>query len=247
MSFVAGLSRPLNADAPKEEEPKANVVKKTPPDPAVDKAALDRVITMWSESKNTFFRNKWLGLPTLQNPMDVWVTQEIMFETKPDFIVEAGTFVGGSAALWATILAQINPKGRVITIDVVDRMAEARKLPIVKRHVDFLLGSSTDDKVVKEVKRRVKGHSAMVILDSLHTKEHVLNELHAYAPIIPVGGYLIVQDAFLNGHPAPEGWGPGPYEAVEEFLKESNNFVSDRDRERLMITFNPTGFLKRVK
>jgi cephalosporin hydroxylase len=214
---------------------------------AEDQAAIDRVTTMWSQSKQTFLRNKWLGIPTLQNPMDVWVTQEILFEIKPDFLVETGTFLGDSAALWATILEQINPKARVITIDVEDRLTEARKLPIVKKRVDFLLGSSADPKIVNEVKKRVKGRSTVVILDSLHTKEHVLAELRAYAPIVPVGSYMIVQDSIFNGHPAPEGWGPGPYEAVEEFLKENDSFVVDRDRERLMITFNPMGFLRRTK
>ena len=139
------------------------------------------------------------------------------------------------------------PAAGSITIDVHDSMAEARKLPVVKRHVDSLLGSSTDPKIVNEVKRRVKGRPTVVILDSLHTKEHVLGELRAYAPIVPVGSYIIVQDSIFNGHPAPEGWGPGPYEAVEEFLKENDSFVADRDRERMMITFNPMGFLRRTK
>jgi len=217
------------------------------PDKAADRELIDRMIILWAQSKNTWMKNKWLGIPTLQNPVDAWVTQEIIFEVKPDFIVEAGTAAGGSATLWATILEQVNPNGRVITIDVVDAAAAARRVPVVQRRVDFLLGSSTDAKIVEEVKRRVAGRPAMVILDSLHTREHVLNELRSYAPIVPVGSYIVVQDGMFNGHPLPEGWGPGPYEAVEAFLQENSGFVVDRDRERLMLTFNPKGFLRRVK
>jgi cephalosporin hydroxylase len=197
--------------------------------------------------KPTFWQNKWSGIPTLQNPMDVWITQEILNEVRPDFIVEAGTFHGGSAALFATILEQINPGGRVISIDIEDKAQEAKKLPIVQRKVDFLIGSSVDTRIVEEVKRRVGGGKVLVILDSLHTKEHVLTELNTYAPIVSVGSYLIVQDTCVNGHPAMPDYGPGPWEAVQAFLAGPNGYVVDKSRERLMFTFSPDGWLKRVR
>jgi cephalosporin hydroxylase len=198
-------------------------------------------------NKPTFWQNKWSGLPTLQNPMDVWITQEILHEVRPDFVIEAGAFHGGSAALFATILEQISPQGRVISIDIEDRMQEARKLPIVQRKVDFLLGSSVDSRIVDEVKRRVQGGKVLVILDSLHTKEHVLAELNAYAPIVSVGSYLIVQDTCVNGHPTMPDYGEGPWEAVQAFMAVPNNYVIDKSRERLMFTFSPDGWLKRVR
>jgi len=197
--------------------------------------------------KPTFWQNKWSGISTLQNPMDIWITQEILWEVRPDFIVEAGTFHGGSAAVFATILEQINPEGRVISIDIKDMAQEAKKLPIVQKKVDFLIGSSVDSRIVDDVKRRVGGGKVLVILDSLHTKEHVLAELNAYAPIVSVGSYLIVQDTLLNGHPAMPDYGPGPYEAVQAFLATSNGYVVDKSRERLMFTFSPDGWLKRVR
>lgn len=197
--------------------------------------------------KPTFWQNKWFGVPTLQNPMDVWITQEILYEVRPDFIVEAGTFHGGSAALFATILDQINPNGRVISIDIEDRAAEAKKLPIVQRKVDFLIGSSVDSRIVDDVKRRVGAGKVLVILDSLHTKEHVLAEMNAYSPIVSVGSYLIVQDTCLNGHPAMPDYGPGPWEAVQAFLAGNSGYVVDKSRERLMVTFSPDGWLKRVR
>lgn len=212
-----------------------------------ERELIDRMTIRYTDGRNTWQRNKWLGIPTLQNPMDVWITQEILNEVKPDFVVETGTFGGGSAALWATVLEELNPNARVITIDIQDLSSPYRNTPILQRRVDFLVGSSTAPEIVADVKRRVDGRSAVVILDSLHTKEHVLGELRAYAPLVPVGSYIIVQDGVFNGHPVPGGWGPGPYEAVEAFLAENDQFVADRSRERLLITSNPMGYLRRVK
>jgi cephalosporin hydroxylase len=201
-------------------------------------------------SQETWKKNKWLGIDTWQNPNDVWITQEIIAEIKPDFIIEAGTYRGGSAAIWAMVLSQVNPQGRVITMDIEDLTADARKLPIFQERVDFLLGSSTDPKIVGEIEKRVQGKKVMVLLDSDHSKAHVLNELKAYSKLVPVGSYLIVQDTNINGHPI---WlnnsqaGPGPYEAVEEFLASTDQFQPDPNRERLLFTMHPKGYLKRVK
>ncbi len=209
--------------------------------------ALAHFYEIWTHNKNTVWTNRWLGIPTIQNPMDVWITQEIIVEIKPDFIVEAGTFHGGSAALWATILEQVNPNGRVITIDIEEKSAAARRLPIVKRKVDFVIGSSTAPEVVAKVTKKVEGGKVLVILDSLHTKKHVLNELYAYGPLVSVGSYIIVQDSFVNGHPLYPDWGPGPWEAIEAFLPSNDHFKMDKTRERLLFTYNPNGFLRRVR
>jgi cephalosporin hydroxylase len=209
---------------------------------------VDRFTIFWTRSGKTWRANHWLGIKTLQNPFDVWVTQEILWEVKPDVVLETGTYEGGSAALWATLLEQINPDaGRVLTIDIEDKSAAARRLPIVQRRVDFLVGSSTAPEIVEEVKRRVEGKRVLVVLDSLHTRDHVLAELQAYAPLVPVGSYVIVQDTVVNGHPSFPDWGPGPYEAVEAFLAENDDFVVDRSRERLLMTYNRMGFLRRVR
>lgn len=191
-------------------------------------------------------KNRWLGVRSQQNPNDAWIHQEIIVEVKPDFIIEAGTLNGGSAALWATILQQVNPNGRVITIDIKDEAAEAKKLPIVRRYVDFLLGSSTDPTIIAEVKKRVEGHKALVILDSDHHKDHVLAEMKAYAPLVSVGSYMIVQDTNVNGHPVLANFGPGPMEAVQEFLASNQQFKPDANAERLMLTLHPKGYLKRI-
>jgi cephalosporin hydroxylase len=208
---------------------------------------IDRFMLIWASTPKGLFENQWMGIPTLQNPFDAWVTQEILYEVKPDFVVECGTFAGGSAVMWAMMLQEINPNGQVITIDIADKRTPRAKTGIAERKVSFLLGSSTSPKIVAEVTRRVKGKKVVVILDSDHTAEHVLNELRAYAPLVNMGSYIVVQDGVINGHPLPSTTGPGPWEAVHQFMDGNPEFTIDRTRERLLVTSNPDGFLKRIK
>lgn len=191
---------------------------------------------------------KWLGIHAAQNPNDAWAIQEIICEVKPDFIVEAGTLNGGSALLWATVLEQVNPDGRIITIDIEDGINDAKQVPIFQRKVDFLLGSSTDPEILAQIAERVKDHRTLVILDSDHRKEHVLKELKAYGPMVSPGSYLIVQDTNRAGYPLSIGDanGQGPMEAVEEFLVNNEQFKPDRSREKFVFTEQPKGFLRRV-
>ncbi len=208
---------------------------------------VDRFIWLWSATPEGLFKNQWMGIPTRQNPFDVWVTQEILYEVKPDFIVECGTFKGGSAVMWAMMLREINPQGRVITIDIEDKRTPRAKAGIARESVDFMLGSSTNPRIVGEITRRLKGKKVVVILDSAHTAEHVLNELRAYAPLVNMGSYVIVQDSVINGHPLPGNTGPGPWEAIHEFMAGNSEFTIDRTRERLLVTSNRDGFLKRIR
>jgi cephalosporin hydroxylase len=209
------------------------------------KPVLTRFLSLWGTNSRGLFSNTWLGIGTIQNPFDVWITQEILYEVKPDFVVETGTFRGGSAAVWATLLEQINPEARVITVDIEDHVTTAKDLPIVQRKVDFLVGSSTDPAIVAEIAKRVEGGKVLVILDSLHTKEHVLDEMKAYSPLVDVGSYLIVQDTGM-AVPAAKNFGWANL-AVDEFLAGNDEFTIDHARERLVMTNNPGGFLKRVR
>ena len=111
--------------------------------PMTDQQVVDRFHQIFYENGNTHWLNRWLDISTLQNPNDAWMVQEIISEIKPDFIVEAGTYHGGSAALWAMVLEQVNPSGRVISIDIEDRSEKARELPICQERVDFIIGSSS--------------------------------------------------------------------------------------------------------
>ena len=135
----------------------------------------------------------------------------------------------------------------MITIDIHDSAHRARRLEVVQKMVTFVIGSSTDPKIVAEIAEQTKGKRVLVILDSDHRKDHVLKELESYAPLVNVGGYIVVQDSNINGHPVWSDFGPGPMEAIQDFLKSRKDFESDLDRERLHYTTNPQGYLKRVK
>lgn len=187
--------------------------------------------------RKAVFRNRFLGISTLQNPMDAWIVQELITETKPELIVEAGTYHGGSAILWAMIQREVVPEGRVVTIDIEDkREPAARDHPIARERVDFLLGSSTAPEIVAEVRRRAEGKRVMVLLDSLHTADHVYAELSAYAPLVPVGGYVVVQDTLV-----------GPIGGIRRFLDEHPEFEVDPSRERFILTNTRHGYLRRVR
>ena len=182
----------------------------------------------------------WLGVPALKCPLDLFVYQELIWATRPAVIVEIGTAAGGSA-LYLASLCDLLGQGEVITVDVAD-VCQAQHPRITR-----LIGSSTDPAVVAQVYERVAGRPALVLLDSDHARDHVLGELVAYSPLVPVGGYLVVEDANIHGHPVGWQYGPGPTEAIREFLRTRDDFVVDRRCERHLLTFNPGGYLQRVK
>ena len=207
----------------------------------------DRFIEVWALQPDTWVANRFMGISTLQNPMDAWVTLEIINDVKPDVILETGTYRGGSALLWAMFLEHVNRKGRVITIDIKHQAFEARTHKLALERIEFLVGSSTSPEIVEAVGERVKGKRVLAILDSAHSRDHVYEELKTYAPMIPVGSYIVVQDGAVCGHPLDNPPCPGPYEAVEDFLAETDGWVAVREHERHLMTSNPMGYLKRVR
>ena len=186
----------------------------------------------------------WFGLPIHKNPFDVFQYQEIISQQRPEFVIECGAYLGGSTLYFAHLLDLVG-HGTVISIDLANCWE-----PQVLAHprVRALAGSSVDPQILSRVRQLVPpGASCLVVLDSDHRAEHVLAELRAYQEFVQVGNYLVVEDTNLNGHPVSTGWGPGPFEAVEAFLKEDAPFVPDRWRERkLFMTFAPSGWLRRV-
>ncbi len=196
---------------------------------------------------NVWQRMEWMGVRTLQYPPDMWVMQEIIYDVRPDFIVETGTFHGGSALFYASVLEILGGEGKVITIDIEPRIREASQYPVFRERVEVITGSSTDPEVLAQVRERVAGKTVMVTMDSDHSKEHVLAELHGLAPLVSLGSYVVVQDTNLNGNPVASAYGPGPFEAVEKFLEGNDEFERDPAREKFLVTFFPGGFLKRVK
>ena len=188
--------------------------------------------------ENTF----WMGYQTLKCPLDMWIYQEILFETRPDFIIETGTFLGGSALYFAMLCDFLN-KGKVITIDI-----ESHANRPMHPRITYLHGSSTAQEIVDKVKN-ITGDSKniLIILDSEHTKDHVFEELRIYSKFVTTGHYLIVEDSDINGHPVQPEFGPGPWEAVDEFMKENSDFVIDTSKEKFLMTQNPRGYLKKIK
>ncbi|MFL5328329.1 MAG: CmcI family methyltransferase [Gemmataceae bacterium] len=185
-------------------------------------------------------RTYWLNVPHLQCAFDAWVFQEILSEVKPDLVIETGTLFGGNALFLAHMMDLLG-HGEVISIDIayVPRVDHPR--------VRYVTGSSTDAVLVRRLLAGRPDEKRLVLLDSDHSKAHVLAEMELYAPYVTPGSYLIVTDSNINGHPVYPHFGPGPYEAIEEFLSHTDEFVIDRSREKFKLTFNPNGYLKRVK
>jgi cephalosporin hydroxylase len=138
-------------------------------------------------------------------------------------------------------------RSRILTMDTRNLTAEAAKNPLWKKHVEFFQGDSTDLDMVSRIAGRVKGRNTIVILDSDHSMQYVLEELRMYSPLVSRGSYLIVEATDLDGVPSQLGSGPGPYEAVRRFLEEGGNKQFDQDfsREMMVLTFNPGGWLRR--
>ena len=192
----------------------------------------------WYES--TILQTRWKGVEVLKCPLDLWVVQEIVHETKPDVIIETGTWRGGSAYYFASLF-DLFGRGRVLTVDI-----EKYDVPRHDR-ITYFIGSSTSPEIIEKFKNSINdGENVMVVLDSNHETGHVLNELRLYSDMVSVGSYLIVEDMHLAGHPVRIGDGD-PTAAVEQFLRERDDFVPDRSREKFVLTWNRGGWLKRVR
>ena len=207
--------------------------------PAVNSASN---IVYYGNSERTWKNTSWLGVPLEKYPTDLFIYQEIIFETKPDVIIEAGTFKGGSAYYFATLFDLLG-RGRVITMDIEDH-------PKKPKHprIEYLLMSSISDEAVRRIKAQIKPEDrVMVSLDSDHAERHVLKELQIYSAMVTKGCYLVVEDTNINGHPVNSSFGPGPMEAVEKFMVNNQDFETDRSREKFMLTVSPRGYLRRVR
>lgn len=186
-------------------------------------------------------RTFWQNVPCIQCPLDLWVYQEIITELRPDLVIETGTLFGGTTLFLAQMLDLLG-KGFVVSIDLEDLPRPAHP------RIEYVGGSSTDAQLVHRLlDARPLEETRLVILDSDHSRDHVLAEMRLFAPYVSVGSYLIVTDSNVNGHPVFPSYGPGPYEAVEDFLRECDEFEIDATRQKHRLTFNPNGFLKRVK
>ena len=182
----------------------------------------------------------WLGTRAVKCPFDLWVYQEILVETRPDFIFESGTRFGGTSLFLASILDLLGGPGRVLTLDI-DPTA---KRPVHPR-IDYMIGSSLDPEVIASIHAAAAGHRSMVILDSDHVEPHVSAELQAYHDLVSPGCCSSWRTRTSTAGLLPD-FGPGPGDAVDRFLEGRTDFVVDRDREQFLISLNPGGYLRRV-
>lgn len=201
---------------------------------------------------------KWMGRPVIQYPQDILAMQELIWEIKPDLIIETGIAHGGSLIFYASIL-ELAGKGEVLGIDIDIREHNRKEIenhPMFKR-ITMIQGSSIDNAIVEKVMDFAKDKKTiMVVLDSNHTHDHVKEELKAYAPLVSINSYLVVFDTivehlpadYLPGHKRSWGIGDNPLTAVKQFLDENNNFEIDQSiNNKLLISVAPDGYLKRIK
>jgi cephalosporin hydroxylase len=187
----------------------------------------------------------WLGYPIWQNVLDLWTIQETIAEVKPALLIETGTNRGGSAWFYAHLFDLIG-NGRVVTVDVV-------KLHQLEHpRITWLIGSSTAPEILQRVRAEAQLSGAdgpvMVILDSDHCKDYVLQELESYADLVTPGSFLLCQDGVIDQLDIFRAERPGPVRAIEDFLARQPGFRWDKERnERFVISHHPKGWLQRVQ
>lgn len=237
--------------------------------------ALADLSAKWFRSVSQFkysYHFEWLGRPIIQYPQDIVAMQELIWQIKPDLIIETGIAHGGSLIFSASMLALLdmcdaiesgtifnpnNSKRMVLGLDIDIRAHNYDAIlahPMSSR-IQMIQGSSIDPQVVMQVKEFALGYKKILVcLDSNHTHDHVLAELNAYAPLVTLGSYCVVFDTIVEDMPGDmfpdRPWGPGnnPKTAVWEYLKDHPEFDIDKSiQNKLLITVAPDGYLKRIQ
>ncbi len=201
----------------------------------------------WYYNTSVWMKTTWMGVGCWKSVSDMWNYQEILFELKPSLVIEFGTWRGGSALFFASVMRQIGEPFKVLSVDVDHKNLD----PAARRDSDILFveSSSTVPAIAEHIQRLKSEFPGRIfaILDSDHSMNHVLAEMKLLRPLLSAGDYLLVEDSNVNGHPVLPGWGPGPYEAVEAYEHEfPNDYEHDGAREnKFGWTFAPSGFLIR--
>jgi cephalosporin hydroxylase len=223
-------------------------------DHALFERAVDTVVEL--DRYDYSYLWSWLGLPIIQMPADVLATQEVIWTAKPDVIVETGVARGGSVVFLASML-QLLGRGTVIGVDIDLRAHNRESIqnhPLAHR-IKLVEGGSTNRETLERVRELIPaGSKVMVILDSNHSREHVLGELRAYGPMVTPGQYLVVADTLL-GRIRPDQtpkkrsaiWEPGnePLSALKQYIDETGRFEVDPViNGKLVISSSPGGYLR---
>ncbi len=223
-------------------------------DKSVQEQALDLLVK--ADRHNWIHQTNWFGEPILQLPQDMFILQEIIFRTRPRFILEVGVAWGGSLLFYSTLMQALGGE-RVIGIDVYipdDLRLRLGGFGTLSEKITLIQGSSVDPTTVEQV-RAIVGDckQTLVHLDSHHSHLHVLQELKLFSPFVGKGNYLICGDTIVEQIPEqthrPRPWGPGnnPQTACAEFLRSTDQFIIDREFEaKYLFCCNPGGYLRRV-
>ena len=222
-------------------------------------AGLQKISLEWITHASRYkysYHFTWLGRPIIQFPQDIVMMQEIIWDTRPDVIIETGIAHGGSLIFYASMLELLGNGGKVLGIDNDIREHNRREIerhPMYK-NIQMIEGSSTDQEVVDQVSAAAQGKRVLLSLDSLHTHDHVLKELMLYSPLVSRGSYIVVFDTIIEDFPdgsfpdRPWKKGDNPRTAVKKFLELTDRFVVDTEITRkLLITSAPDGYLRCVK
>lgn len=200
---------------------------------------------------------RWMGIPIIQYPQDMVAMQEIIWQVKPDLIIETGIARGGSLIFYASMLKMMDIEGEVLGIDIDIRQhnREAIEAHLMYKYITMLEGSSIDEEIVDQVREKAANKQRVLVsLDSLHTHDHVLHELELYSPLVTKDSYLVVFDTVIENMDVslsenrPWGHGDNPKTAVYEFLKTTDRFEIDKTIEnKLLITVAPEGYLRCIR
>jgi cephalosporin hydroxylase len=252
-----------------EEEVQQNIAR-LGADPTLPKQTFEWMLKAGTVGRYPY-NFRWLGRPIIQYPQDMVAMQELIWQVRPDLIIETGIAHGGSVVLSASMLAMLDmieaiesdivfdpakSKRKVLGIDIDIRAHNREAIeshPMASR-IQMIVGSSVDDVVIGRVHEVAADYKRILVcLDSNHTHDHVLAELKAYAPLVSVGSYCVVMDTLVDDMPKEmfpdRPWGPGnnPKTAVWEYLKSHPEFEIDKSiQHKLLITVAPDGYLKRV-
>ena len=227
----------------------------------IGRMGADEVLTTeayaWMKKANRHkysYHFMWMGMPIIQYPQDMVAMQEIMWQVKPDLVIETGVARGGSVLFYASMMEMMGIDGKVVGIDIDIRShnrARIEEHPMYSR-VQLIEASSVEDDTAEQVARIAAAHgSVLVTLDSNHTHAHVARELELYAPLVTPGSYLVVFDTgieFQDDDLCPDRlWSVGnnPHTAVMAFMQQTDRFEIDASiADKLQITVAPDGYLK---
>ena len=224
-------------------------------DKQLQKEALDVLVK--ADHYNWIHQTNWLGEPILNLPQDMFALQEIIFKTKPKYIIEVGVAWGGSLLFYSSLM-EILGGDKIIGIDIFipddlkERISSHGKL---SERIMLVNSSSIEKSTINQIKSTIgDSRDVMVFIDSYHTHDHVLKELRVYSSFVGIGNYLVCGDTVIEYIPEQKHrhrpWGPGnnPKTALDVFLKENNRFEVDKELEnKLLLTCNPGGYLKAIK